>query len=183
MNISSSENIDMLSSIFKRPVVGVHNQTYGTVFDLMECLVQRCFSYSTEDTRIIYRHLKGVLMNREITKVVVVAHSQGGIILSTALDSLFADVPSDAFDKLEIYTFGYVSHLPPLCTCACCAVMYMYAMLIRACHIPAVPPITSTIPSATFSTLALLPLNTPLASVPSPQTRKLPPLAPPERRD
>ncbi|RPB16964.1 hypothetical protein P167DRAFT_499627 [Morchella conica CCBAS932] len=100
------ENIDMLSSIFKRPVVGVHNQTYGTVFDLMECLVQRCFSYSTEDTRIIYQHLKAVLMNNEITKVVVIAHSQGGIILSTALDSLFADVPSDAFDKLEIYTFG-----------------------------------------------------------------------------
>lgn len=133
------------------------------------------FSYSTEDTRIIYQHLKAVLMNREITKVVVIAHSQGGIILSTALDSLFADVPSDAFDKLEIYTFGYVMshfHLPLLCTC----------MLIRACHIPAAPPITSTIPSAMFPPLALLPLNTPLASVPSPQNRKLPPPAPREER-
>lgn len=102
-------NIDLLSSIFKRPVVGIHNRTYGVVFDLMECLVQRCFSYSTEDTRIIYQHLKSVLQDQRITRVVCIAHSQGGIILSTALDSLFADVPSGAFDKLEIYTFGFVS--------------------------------------------------------------------------
>lgn len=102
-------NIDLLSSIFKRPVVGIHNRTYGVVFDLMECLVQRCFSYSTEDTRIMYQHLKSVLQDQRITRVVCIAHSQGGIILSTALDSLFADVPSGAFDKLEIYTFGFVS--------------------------------------------------------------------------
>lgn len=99
-------NVDMLSSIFKRPIVGIHNRTFGVVFDLMECLIQRCFSYSTEDTRIMYQHLKSILMDPKITKVVVIAHSQGGIILSTALDSLFADLPCGAFDKLEIYTFG-----------------------------------------------------------------------------
>lgn len=102
-------NIDLLSLIFKRPVVGIHNRTYGVVFDLMECLVQRCFSYSTDSTRITYRHLKSVLQDQKITRVVCVAHSQGGIILATALDSLFADVPSGSFDKLEIYTFGFVA--------------------------------------------------------------------------
>lgn len=71
--------------------------------------MQRCFSYSTDSTRITYRHLKSVLQDQKITRVVCVAHSQGGIILATALDSLFADVPSGAFDKLEIYTFGFVT--------------------------------------------------------------------------
>ncbi|KAG0633965.1 hypothetical protein HOY80DRAFT_988791 [Tuber brumale] len=99
-------NVDMISEIFGRPVTGIHNRTYGTVFDLVECLIQRCFSYSTKDTRVLYDHLKSVLLNNNIHKCVVIAHSQGGIILSTALDCLFADVPSGAFEKMEIYTFG-----------------------------------------------------------------------------
>ncbi|RPA96473.1 hypothetical protein L873DRAFT_1845397 [Choiromyces venosus 120613-1] len=99
-------NVDMISEIFGRPVIGIHNRTYGTVFDLVECLVQRCFSYATKDTRVLYDHLKSVLLDNNIRKCVVIAHSQGGIILSTALDSLFADVPSGAFEKMEIYTFG-----------------------------------------------------------------------------
>jgi triacylglycerol esterase/lipase EstA (alpha/beta hydrolase family) len=86
--------------------MGIHNRTYGTVFDLVECLIQRCFSYSTKDTRVLYDQLKEILMDKNIRKCVVIAHSQGGIILSTALDSLFADVPSGTFEKLEIYTFG-----------------------------------------------------------------------------
>ncbi|CUS10898.1 unnamed protein product, partial [Tuber aestivum] len=99
-------NVDMISEIFGRPVTGIHNRTYGTVFDLLECLIQRCFSYATKDTRVLYDHLKSVLLDNNIQTCVVIAHSQGGIILSTALDSLFADIPSGAFEKLEIYTFG-----------------------------------------------------------------------------
>ncbi|KAG0132044.1 hypothetical protein HOY82DRAFT_558723 [Tuber indicum] len=99
-------NVDMISEIFGRPVTGIHNRTYGTVFDLVECLIQRCFSYSTEDTRVLYDHLKSILLDNNVHKCVVIAHSQGGIILSTALDCLFADVPGGAFEKMEIYTFG-----------------------------------------------------------------------------
>ena len=96
----------MISEIFGRPVTGIHNRTYGTVFDLVECLIQRCFSYATKDTRVLYDHLKSILLDDNIRRCVVIAHSQGGIILSTALDSLFADVSSGAFEKMEIYTFG-----------------------------------------------------------------------------
>jgi hypothetical protein len=98
----------MLSSIFRRPVMGIHNRSYGAVFDIIECIVQRCFSYATKDTRRTYEHLKAELINPNITKVVVIAHSQGGIILSAALDMLFADLPSEVFEKLEVYTFGHV---------------------------------------------------------------------------
>lgn len=105
-------NVDMISLIFRRPVEGIHNRTYGMVFDLIECLVQRCFSYSTKDTRVLYDHLKSILLDPATEKCVVIAHSQGGIILSTVLDSLFADIPSGAFKKMEIYTFGSLPSLP-----------------------------------------------------------------------
>ena len=104
-------NVDMISSIFKRPVLGIHNRSYGAVFDLIECIVHRCFSYATKDTRYTYEYLKGELTSPAVTKVVVLAHSQGGIILSAALDMLLVDLPSEVFEKLEIYTFGYVNPL------------------------------------------------------------------------
>ncbi|KAF8542015.1 hypothetical protein BDD12DRAFT_877312 [Trichophaea hybrida] len=110
-------NIDMLSSIFGPPVSGIHNRSYGAVFDIMECVVHRCFSYATKDTRRTYEHLKVALIDQNITKVVVIAHSQGGIILSAALDMLFADLPSGVFEKLEVYTFGCAANHfnNPLC--------------------------------------------------------------------
>ena len=103
-------NVNKISSIFQRPVTGIHNRTYGAVYDLFECVLQRCFSQITGDTRATYRYLKGRLMCKEVIKLVVLAHSQGGIILSEALDMLLADVPSENLKKLEIYTFGY-AHL------------------------------------------------------------------------
>ena len=39
-------------------------------------------------------------------KVVVIAHSQGGILVSLALDELYARLPAACFDALEVYTFG-----------------------------------------------------------------------------
>ncbi|KAI5798575.1 hypothetical protein FPQ18DRAFT_254108 [Pyronema domesticum] len=112
------ENLDMISNIFKRPVTGVHNRSYGIIFDLLECLVQRDFSYMTADIRVVYNEIKIALMNESIEKVVLLAHSQGGIIISTALDALYADLPPAAWDKLEIYTFGNAANHfnnPPRC--------------------------------------------------------------------
>lgn len=39
-------------------------------------------------------------------KVVVIAHSQGGILVSLALDELYTRLPVACFDALEVYTFG-----------------------------------------------------------------------------
>lgn len=100
------ENLDMISTIFKRPVIGVHNRTYGIIFDLIECLVQRDFSYMTSDIRITYNNIKETLLDEEVDRVVLIAHSQGGIIIGAALDALYADVPASAWEKLEVYTFG-----------------------------------------------------------------------------
>ena len=78
----------------------------GFVWDIGECLIQRCFGYSSEDVRICYDELKIPLLDPSITKVIVVAHSQGGIILSLTIDRMFAELSPTTMSKLEIYTFG-----------------------------------------------------------------------------
>ncbi|KAH0542853.1 hypothetical protein FGG08_002808 [Glutinoglossum americanum] len=110
-------NVDRVSSTFGRPVLGIHNRSYGLIYDLLESLMQRCFSITTEDSRIIYDHLKAFTLDPSVKKVIVLAHSQGGLILSMVLDRMYADLPCDQMSKLvaapqsppwnkEIYTFG-----------------------------------------------------------------------------
>jgi hypothetical protein len=56
--------------------------------------------------RETYTFLKASLLDPSVKKVVLIAHSQGGIIASMALDWLYADLPSSALRSLEVYTFG-----------------------------------------------------------------------------
>ena len=74
--------------------------------DILECLVQRCFSYKTKDVRIAYSYVKAVLVDPTVKKVVLIGHSQGGLIVSLVLDELFSELPTSCMAKLEIYTFG-----------------------------------------------------------------------------
>ncbi|KAI4090574.1 MAG: hypothetical protein LQ344_004621 [Seirophora lacunosa] len=100
------QNIDRLSLLFGRKVLGIHNQSYGLISDLLECIVQRCLSYSTEDVRVACEVLRDYLVDEEVKKVVLVAHSQGGIIVSMVVDYLLAELSGEMMGKLEIYTFG-----------------------------------------------------------------------------
>ena len=73
---------------------------------MLECLVQRSFAYKTKDVRVAYSYIKAVLADPTVKKVVLIGHSQGGIIVSLVLDELFAELPTSCMSKLEIYTFG-----------------------------------------------------------------------------
>jgi hypothetical protein len=99
-------NLKIISRIFQRPVQGIHNKTYGILFDLIECTVQRTFGYPTLDIRLAYETVSALVAEAEVTKVVLFAHSQGGIESSLVLDWLFATMPPDQVAKLEVYTFG-----------------------------------------------------------------------------
>ncbi|KAI4248989.1 MAG: hypothetical protein LQ352_005773 [Teloschistes flavicans] len=110
------ENVDRLSLLFGRSVLGIHNQSAGMIGDVLECLLQRCLSYKTMDVRVAYEIVKGCLMDPEAKKVVLIGHSQGGIIVSMVLDELFPELPNESMSKLEIYTFGSAAsyfHDPP----------------------------------------------------------------------
>ena len=99
-------NIDLLSDTFGRPVQAVHNKTYGILGDLVECILQRAFGFYSAETWQSYGFIKAYCMDPEVTKVVMIGHSQGGIMASQILDELYMDLPSDAVSKLEVYTFG-----------------------------------------------------------------------------
>ncbi|KAL9610406.1 MAG: hypothetical protein Q9167_004889 [Letrouitia subvulpina] len=100
------ENVDRISLTFGRPVVGIHNESYGFISDLLECLIQRTMSFNSIDVRVTYEYVKAYLSEPAVKKVVLIAHSQGGIIISMVLDHLFSELPTSIISKLEIYTFG-----------------------------------------------------------------------------
>lgn len=94
------QNIDRLSLLFGRKVLGIHNQSYGFISDILECLLQRCMSYSSLDVRIACEILKDQLVDEEVKKVVLVAHSQGGIIASMVVDFLLRELGGETMAKL-----------------------------------------------------------------------------------
>ncbi|KAK2015415.1 hypothetical protein LZ32DRAFT_616088 [Colletotrichum eremochloae] len=99
-------NLNRLALTFKRPVLGIHNQTSGIIFDVVECLIQRNLGYATYDVRMCYRIVKETLYSPQYSKVVFVLHSQGGIEGGLVLDWLLQELPQDLLAKLEVYTFG-----------------------------------------------------------------------------
>ncbi|TDZ41196.1 hypothetical protein CTRI78_v009868 [Colletotrichum trifolii] len=99
-------NLNRLARTFRRPVTGVHNATSGIIFDLIQCLLERCFYYGSKDTRECYALIATALANEDKKRVVLIVHSQGGIESSIIVDWLLSHASRDSLKKLEIYTFG-----------------------------------------------------------------------------
>ncbi|KAL8840490.1 MAG: hypothetical protein Q9176_003816 [Flavoplaca citrina] len=113
-------NIDCLSCLFGRQVLGIHNRSWGIFGDILECLLQRCLSYKTLDVRVACEIIKEYLVDTKVENLVLVAHSQGGIIASLVVDTMLMELPDDIVGKLEIYTFGSAAshfHNPPTSSC------------------------------------------------------------------
>ncbi|OAL55714.1 hypothetical protein IQ07DRAFT_595378 [Pyrenochaeta sp. DS3sAY3a] len=100
------QNIELLSKMFNRPILGINNRTYGFLGDILECVLQRSFGFRTAETRVAFPIIRNYLQDRTVDRVVFIAHSQGGIIASHILDDLYTSVSRDDLQKLEVYTFG-----------------------------------------------------------------------------
>jgi pimeloyl-ACP methyl ester carboxylesterase len=100
------QNLQLLYNLFGRPVLGINNRTYGFLGDIVECVLQRSFGFRTSETRVAYPILEGFLNDANVTRVVLIAHSQGGIIASHVLRDLYTRVSITNLRKLEVYTFG-----------------------------------------------------------------------------
>ncbi|KAA8651391.1 uncharacterized protein ATNIH1004_000273 [Aspergillus tanneri] len=99
-------SVDKLTEIFGRRVMGIHSPTSGMVFDVIKCLVQRNFCYATEDAREAYEIVRTSMLDSNVTKIVLILHSQGCIAGSLMIDWLTAEMSLHQLEKLEIYTFG-----------------------------------------------------------------------------
>jgi len=96
-------NAMQLSKLFNRKIEFFHNPTQGLLFDFIECMIGRTFNFQTPVSRSLAQCLTKAL-NAPYSKVVLVAHSQGGIISSNAVELLIErNLP---VQKLEVYTFG-----------------------------------------------------------------------------
>lgn len=78
----------------------------GIIFDVIECVMQRCFDYSTGDIREAYPLVKNALLSTEHDRVILILHSQGGIEGGLIIDWLLDEMPQESLRKLEVYTFG-----------------------------------------------------------------------------
>lgn len=93
-----------LTETFKRPITAIQNRSYGILADVIECVIMRDFGYKNITVRLTYKFLKAELEDPLITKLVVIAHSQGRMILSLALDHLYTHLPAECFAKLVRYS-------------------------------------------------------------------------------
>jgi len=118
---------EKLAKWFGRNVEGVMNRGDGILWDLIECAGERTVSgagtagsqrdltqkttSSTDAQKNLVAHLISALEDSKVTHVVIVAHSQGCLILRLALDQLIAatdDIDRTGLlkDKLCVFTFG-----------------------------------------------------------------------------
>lgn len=77
----------------------------GIIFDVIQCLLERCLYFGTTDTRACFAIISELLRDKE-KKVVLILHSQGGLEGSIILDWLMNQHSQEAMRRLEIYTFG-----------------------------------------------------------------------------
>jgi hypothetical protein len=83
-------NAAHLASLFHRPITLLHNATAGLLVDLAQCAVGKQWRRITEPAVKVLPALYDALKRGDKQRVVVVAHSQGTLIMATVLDLLYA---------------------------------------------------------------------------------------------
>lgn len=102
-------NGQRLVDLFHRPITVLHNPTDTLPVDLVECVLDRTFDWTTDPVKFSIEPIKNALQEKE--KVVVITHSQGSIIMSRVLKQLSEqkdenEICKKDLEKLEIYTFA-----------------------------------------------------------------------------
>ncbi|WP_328184571.1 hypothetical protein [Marinobacter sp. OP 3.4] len=96
-----------LANLFGRRIYLMHNPSDGILLDLLECAAGRTMQIMSTLETSVSRLLEQGL--REHSKVVLLVHSQGGIIATGAVYQLMERLSGDdspLLEKLEIYTFA-----------------------------------------------------------------------------
>lgn len=96
-----------LADLFQRKIYLMHNPSDGFILDLLECAAGRILQPVSTLEKSVSFILEEALNNNN--KVVLIAHSQGGIIASFALQKLAMRLSGSRarlLKKLELYTFA-----------------------------------------------------------------------------
>jgi predicted alpha/beta hydrolase family esterase len=98
-------NAAEIEEIFDFKISPLHNPTHGVIPDLIECIFGRTFNILDKETQEIFQTLYKAIKTKD--KVIILAHSQGGIIISQLIDH-FLDNDID-ISNIEVYTFASAS--------------------------------------------------------------------------
>lgn len=100
--------LPMLSKVFNRTIMSVCAPTYGLPFDMLALILQRSLPAMMPSplTNAMYAQIRASLLDRSVSRTVVLAHNNGAVCASQILRQLYADVSPDKMSKLEVYTFG-----------------------------------------------------------------------------
>jgi hypothetical protein len=102
------KNLLALSYCLGDPVVGLYNPTHGFTVDLLECIRGRSLDEPSDIALKIKDFLKKRLLETRDSekRIVVFAHSQGGIIGTNAINLLEKEISDNDLSKLSFITFG-----------------------------------------------------------------------------
>ncbi len=96
-------NAAHLSHLFHRPLTLLQNATAGLVVDLLQCAIGKQWRRITEPVVKAMPAIHAALKRSDKDRVVVIAHSQGTIIMAQVLDLLYqlTDAPPGADGQLR----------------------------------------------------------------------------------
>ena len=95
-------NSSALARAFHRGFITVHNPTQGFVHDLVEATLQKFTNINTEPVARAFVELSDALLDDRVDKVVVIAHSQGTIIMGDVLDVIYCALDPKYFDRTNM---------------------------------------------------------------------------------
>jgi hypothetical protein len=84
----SEINIRALSNMFQRPFTLLYNATEGLLFDFVESAVGKGFEATTESASKTFKPLVDALADPQISRVILISHSQGTIVAAVLLKAL-----------------------------------------------------------------------------------------------
>ena len=98
-------NVKYLKTIFKRPINGIYNTTDSILVDFIECLIDKETSIMSDPAHVTLIYILDAIYKYD--KIVIIAHSQGALIISQVLIALKSlDLKVKHYKKIEIYAFG-----------------------------------------------------------------------------
>jgi len=100
-----SHQVHYLSYLLRHKVVGLYNPTNGLLIDILECFLGRTLNIREPIVNSYAKIIKQALLSQD--KVILIGHSQGGIVISNIIKRLKQDAQvNQILHKLEVYTFG-----------------------------------------------------------------------------
>jgi len=106
-----------LHALFNRPITVVYNPTFGPLVDLTECILGRNFHIFGDVVGPLLECVVKELKDDTVKEVILIGHSQGGVIVCNAVDELIKKYKHEEcvkmLKKIKVFTFASASRETP----------------------------------------------------------------------